>query len=210
LEIHLPSPKGRGAEGEGGIVGKFKPFTKPDTREKFLVECKESAAQQYVLQFASGPAAEDEDRHAAKLLAVMLGDDSGSRLYWELVDPGLAEQATLNHAEYQRAGMMATFMSCDPERIEDNLQILRDIYRRAESDGVTEEELAQAKSKVRSHLVSRKRASFAAVCSPSAAIGSIAAKYRPLESEMKTFAEVGLNEVNAVLAKIPPHSFAPP
>ena len=28
------------------------------------------------------------DRYAAKLLATVLGDDSGSRLYWELVDPG--------------------------------------------------------------------------------------------------------------------------
>ena len=33
------------------------------------------------------------DRFAAKILATILGDDSGSRLYWELVDPGLAEQA---------------------------------------------------------------------------------------------------------------------
>ena len=38
-----------------------------------------------------GPAAADDDRYAAKLLATVLGDDSGSRLYWELVDPGLAE-----------------------------------------------------------------------------------------------------------------------
>ena len=52
---------------------------------------KETATQQYVLQLAAGPAAEDHDRYAAKLLATVLGDDSGSRLYWELVDPGLAE-----------------------------------------------------------------------------------------------------------------------
>ena len=40
------------------------------------------------LQLADGPSATDDDRYAAKLLATIVGDDSGSRLYWELVDPG--------------------------------------------------------------------------------------------------------------------------
>ena len=34
------------------------------------------------------PPPRDADRYAAKLLAMVLGDDSGSRLYWELVDSG--------------------------------------------------------------------------------------------------------------------------
>ena len=34
----------------------------------------------------NGPGATDADRYAAKMLATVLGDDSGSRLYWELVD----------------------------------------------------------------------------------------------------------------------------
>ncbi len=41
---------------------------------------------EYVLQLATGPAAADDDRYAAKILATILGDDSGSRLYWALVD----------------------------------------------------------------------------------------------------------------------------
>ena len=56
------------------------------------------------MQLAPGPAAEDADRYAAKLLATILGDDSGSRLYWDLVDPGLAEQASLSHCEYRAPG----------------------------------------------------------------------------------------------------------
>ena len=39
------------------------------------------------MQLANGPGATDADRYAAKMLATVLGDDSGSRLYWELVDP---------------------------------------------------------------------------------------------------------------------------
>ena len=70
-------------------------------RGSFHVLRKETAEQQYMLQLAAGPAAEDGDRYAAKLLATVLGDDSGSRLYWELVDPGLAETAIIGHDAHQ-------------------------------------------------------------------------------------------------------------
>ncbi len=84
------------------------------------------------MQLAAGPAAEDADRYAAKLLATVLGDDSGSRLYWELVDPGLAEHVSLYHYEYEGAGMFMTYMSCDPEQAAENLQRIADVYRHAE------------------------------------------------------------------------------
>ncbi len=66
-------------------------------QSNFLTLAKASATQQYVLQLAQGPDARAADRYAAKLLAVVLGDDSGSRLFWELVEPGLAEHCELNH-----------------------------------------------------------------------------------------------------------------
>ena len=81
-------------------------------QSSFLTLAKASATQQYVLQLAQGPDARAADRYAAKLLAIVLGDDSGSRLYWELVDPGLAEHCELNHHEYEGAGIFVTFMSC--------------------------------------------------------------------------------------------------
>ncbi len=91
-------------------------------RDGFHLLQKESATQQYLMQLSAAPAAEDPDRFAAKLLATVLGDDSGSRLYWELVDPGLAEHASLGHAEHEGAGMMMTYMTCDPEHAAGNLR----------------------------------------------------------------------------------------
>ena len=122
-------------------------------RRGFHVFNKEIATQQYMLQVVPGPAAEDRDRYAAKLLATVLGDDSGSRLYWELIDPGLAEHAGLSHYEYEGAGLMMTYMSCAPERVAENLQRIFDVYRRTEADGVAPAELEQAKSKLRSRIV---------------------------------------------------------
>jgi predicted Zn-dependent peptidase len=203
----LPNGEGPGvrAEASNTLTSSNNPFrtiTLPTPHEKFLVEHKESAAQQYVLQFAPAPAAEDAQRHAAKLLSVILGDDSGSRLYWELVDPGLAEQATLGHGEYQGAGVLMTYMSCDPERAEENLQTIHDIYRRAQTEGVTEEELAQAKSKVRSHLVlsgERPRGRLF----PVGGDWVYRREYRPVELELETFAAITVAEVNAVLRQYP-------
>jgi predicted Zn-dependent peptidase len=170
--------------------------------EGFHTLTKESAAQQYVLQMAAGPAAEDHDRYAAKLLAVILGDESGSRLFWELVDPGLADQATLGHGENQGAGMMMTYMSCEPEGAEDNLKRLNSVYRQVEKEGITEPELTQAKNKVRSRVVLGSE-------KPSGRLFTIGPdwvyrrEYRPLQKDLDSVAVLTRDEVNAVLEKYP-------
>ena len=129
------------------------PFDARKPRDAFEVIRKDAATQQYSIQLAPGPAAESDDRYAAKLLANVLGDDSGSRLYWELIDTGLAEHVSLGHCEYQGVGTMVTYLGCDPEHAADNLQRILDVYRRVEAEGITPAELDQAKSKVRSRIV---------------------------------------------------------
>ncbi len=133
----------------------------PSTREvpssksqcSFHLMTRSSSAQQYVLQLADAPAAEDDRRFPAKLLATIFGDDSGSRLYWDLVDPGLVESASLGHYEYQGAGMFFTWVSCNPEDAAANFARVQELQAVAERDGFTEEELHQAKSKVKSRVV---------------------------------------------------------
>jgi len=121
--------------------------------KRFEVVHRSSATQQYVLQLSGAPAAEDESRYAAKLLATIVGDESGSRMYWELTEPGYAESASLSHHEYQGVGMFYTWLACDPDQAEQNLQLLESIYREVESHGVTEEELQQARNKVKARVV---------------------------------------------------------
>jgi predicted Zn-dependent peptidase len=106
-----------------------------------------------VLQISNAPAAEDDSRYAAKLLATIVGDDSGSRMYWELTDPGWAESASLSHHEYQGVGMFYTWLACDPDQTEENLGKLQKIYRDVETQGVTDEELQQARNKVKARVV---------------------------------------------------------
>jgi predicted Zn-dependent peptidase len=119
----------------------------------FHVVHKEIATQEYVVQFARGPGSDDDDRFAAKLLATVIGDDTGSRIYWELIDTGVAEQASLGHYEYDDTGVFLTYLSCAPELAAENLQRLHDLLSDVGRQGVTAEELAQAKNKVCSRIV---------------------------------------------------------
>lgn len=130
-----------------------RPAPRAQSRSSVLCMHKETATLEYVLELANAPSATDADRYAAKIMATILGDDSGSRLYWELVDTGLAEQCSLGHSDYQGAGLYLTYMSCDPGQTEENLEAIHAIYQSAQEEGVTAAELSQAKSKINSRVV---------------------------------------------------------
>ncbi len=114
---------------------------------------KPQATQQYVVQIAAAPAAEDDDRYASRLLGTIVGDDTGSRLFWELVDPGMAETAAWGAHEFQRAGVYLTYLACAPEQTAANLARLHEVLSEVETGGVTADELELAKNKVCAHLV---------------------------------------------------------
>ena len=77
--------------------------------------------QQTVIGVADAPPLESADRYAAQLLATVLGDHTGSRLYWALVDPGHADGAELSYQDYNQAGAFFTFLSCEPGETQANL-----------------------------------------------------------------------------------------
>ncbi len=111
--------------------------------------------QQTVVGVADAPPLESDDRYAAHLLATILGDHTGSRLYWALIDPGLADGAELSYQDYNQAGAFFTFLSCEPEATQANLARIAEVYQTAMADGITEDELTQAKNKVLARSVLR-------------------------------------------------------
>jgi predicted Zn-dependent peptidase len=168
----------------------------------FHIVCKDTAAQEYAIMMCPGPAAADADRYAAKILATVLGDDSGSRLYWELVDPGLAEHCSLHHHEYMGAGMFLTYMSCDPEYAAENLQRVQQVYQAALSQGITQAELDQAKNKINSRVVlSSER--------PRGRLFTVGAnwvqrkEYRSVRDDLNAIEAITLQDVAAVQKKYP-------
>ena len=112
-----------------------------------------AATLAYAVRMSAGPAETHADRFAAKLLTTVLGDSSGSRLYWALVDSGAAEQATLHHQEFLDAGLFTTQLSCDPEDAEPLGERILEIYRDAAARGVTVAEFEQARNKLAARVV---------------------------------------------------------
>ena len=163
---------------------------------------REAASQQYILQLADAPASEDEDRFAAKLMATMLGDDSGSRMYWEMVDSGYAESASVGHYEYLGAGMYFTWISCDPETAQANYQRAADLQEQAQQDGFKLEELRQAQSKVKARIVLGSER-------PRNRLFNVGGnwmqrrEYRSVADDLASVDAVTLDDVHRVLAKYP-------
>lgn len=116
---------------------------------------REHATQQYVIQISGGPQASSDDRFAHRLMAVIFGDEGGSRLFWELVDKGLAEYAATASYAFQDAGMLMTFLSGAPDEALPNAAKLRELQTELESGGVTSDELELAQNKVASQIVRR-------------------------------------------------------
>jgi predicted Zn-dependent peptidase len=169
---------------------------------RFEVVHRPTATQEYVLQIADAPSSEDASRYAAKLLATIIGDDSGSRMYWDLVDQGLAETASLGHYEYLGVGMFYTWLACEPDDVEENISRLDGIYRQVEADGVSADELRQAKNKVKARVVlSSER--------PQSRLFNIGGnwlqrrEYRAVADDLKSLDDVTLDDLNAVLKKHP-------
>lgn len=163
---------------------------------------KEAATQQYTIGLSPAPSAVDDDRYAAKLLAAMLGDDTGSRFYWELVDPGRAEHASVGHYDYADTGLFMTYLASDPDTASDVIARAHAVLRDVESAGFQPTELAQTKSKFSSRLVlSAER--------PRGRLFSVGGDwtqrhtYRTTAATLEAFAAVSLDDVHALLAKYP-------
>ncbi len=174
----------------------------PEPRSEFQCLHKESASLQYIIELAQAPGALDDDRYAAKILAAVLGDTSGSRLYWELVDPGLAESAVVGHLDYQETGLFMTSASCDSERSTSILQTILNVFQDAEANGVTQAELDQAKNKINAHVVLGSER-------PRARLFSIGTnwtqrrQYRSVRDDLDTVGAVTVEDMQSVLTKYP-------
>lgn len=99
-------------------TGVQRTFDHPDyqSRQDTIVDPKLS--RHYSAMMWRGPSAQDERRYVAKVLADVLGDSGGSRLYWSLVDPGLAEDADATYLPMDQDGAFYAYACCDPDRAE--------------------------------------------------------------------------------------------
>ncbi len=163
---------------------------------------KDTVTQEHVLLMSPAPGGSDPLRHAADVLAMILGDSTGSRLYWDLVDPGLAESADVSFHDYQGAGGFFTSYSCDPEDVEEILAKIGAIFADVQKKNVTADELFTAKSKVLSRVVRGSERPMGRM----QALGmswTYLGKYLSVDDELKAFDAVDLQAIRTVLDRYP-------
>ena len=168
----------------------------------FEVMTKSSAVQEYIIQLANGPSSTDPDRKAAQVLATIFGDDSGSRLYWRLIDTGLAEYAVMATYPYQGTGLLMTYLCCPPDLCEQNLSVLFELQQQLQNDGISEEELARAKSKIASQLVLASER-------PQSRLFSVGnnwvqrREYHSVKETAESYEKISVAEIGQVIEKYP-------
>lgn len=162
----------------------------------------DKVAQQYVTGIAAAAPADHELGYAGALVSTVVGDGTGSRIYWALTDPGLAEEAGMSIDECDGAGAYYTSFTCDPENADECYGIVRKLVADVQKDGITSEELQQAKTKVMSREVragERTHRRMMTVAKDWVYRGG----YRSVDDELAAWDAVTMQQIGEVLERYP-------
>jgi predicted Zn-dependent peptidase len=176
----------------------------PEPRGSHQFESRLRAEDQQMVLVAvtDGPPLESDDRHAASLIATILGDHTGSRLYWDLIDPGFADGAEVSFQEYNHAGAFFTFVSCTPDEAQANLERVASLYRELSTGGPTSDELERARNKVMARHVLRNERPGPRMMS----LGlnwTYRRKYLTIEADLQAYSRVTMADLRRVLERWP-------
>jgi predicted Zn-dependent peptidase len=119
------------------------PIRKTFTRKKL--------GQAHVVLINNGCSAQDPARYPLAVLSSILGDSSGSKMYWDLVDTGVAESASADSDERDGVGSFGAYASTDPARLDEVVDRMRKIL--GQPMNFSEGELERAKAKLMSRIV---------------------------------------------------------
>jgi len=154
----------------------------------------------YVSLLAPGPSVQDDESYAMQVLATVLGDVSGSKLFWRLIDKGLCDNAYLEVEEMDQTGMVYAYASCSPENLAEVESALREIIS-APLD-FTDEELLRAKTKIRTRVVLQGESSMRRMISCGME-WLYEGTYTKLEDDLEKYLKVDRAAIKAALEKFP-------
>lgn len=159
------------------------------------------ATQQYTLEYSPSPSILDPQRYVYRILASILGDDSGSRMFWELTDKGLADLAVAFTNEFEDCGIFGLYLACAPEQQSENWERIESILGGARTHAITEKELELAKNKVRAGMILASER-------PSNRLFSIGnawlsrRKYETVRDATENYQRVSLDEVQGAFERL--------
>ena len=169
-------------------------------RERFKLESAK-VNRQYLLMLCPAPAMTDERRYAAAMLMQILGNVDGSRLYWALVETGLAEEAQAQHDPRDGVGDYLIYCSCSPNDADKVERIALEEAAKL-PDTLTADDL----DRVRSRVVTAATLQGELPAGRMRRLGRLwtyAGEYRSLDSELERMNAVTLDDLRAVYAAFP-------
>ena len=175
------------------------------SKKKKRVE-KSNLAREHICLMSAGLSAQDPRRFAASLLGVIVGDEVGSRFFWELVDKALAEAATMQFGAMDGTGVFCSYIRCSSENVPKVLDTIRGIFRSLSESGVTEDELTKAKNKILSALVIKNEL-------PMGRLGNLGSnwiyleQYRTIEEDISAIKAVTVGDVHSLIEQFNPGDF---
>lgn len=175
-------------------------FTPAHPAARVIVKPKQQ--QQIMLSAWPSVSVEDKDYYAAVLAAMILGDGSGSRLFWNIFQKGLAESVGATLHPFDRTGMMLTLVSTTPDHAPAVRELVAAELRGMQEDGVQEDELRRAKDKLVSHTVLDGESAYSRM-QDLAYTWVIERRLRTIEDEMAEIEAVTLADIRRVLDRFP-------
>ena len=183
--------------GEMGRVAA--PFT-PNSADTIIV--KPQQKQQIVLLAWPSVSVQDDDLYAAYLAMMALGDGTGSRLFWNIYQKGLAETAVASLSPMDGTGMNVAFISTTPDHAPGVLELLRAELKGLQADGVLEDELRRAKDKLVSRTVLDGDSAFSRM-QDLAYTWAAKEEVRSIQDEIAEIEAVTLADIRRVLDRFP-------
>jgi predicted Zn-dependent peptidase len=175
------------------------------SRKKDRVE-KPNLVREHICLMSSAVAAQDKRRFAASVLAAVIGDDVGSRFFWELVDKALAETASMQFEAMDGTGAFCSYISCSSENVAKVLDTVRSIFDSLSKSGITEDELRKAKNKILSALVIKNELPMGRLD----ALGFnwiYLQKYRTIADDVSAVKAVTVDDVHLLIEQFNPAGF---
>ncbi len=167
---------------------------------------KPNLSREHICLMSPAVAATDQRRFAASLLTSIIGDDTGSRFFWELVDKAIAETASMQFGPMDGTGAFYSYIRCSKENAAKAMAIVEDVFAGVAQKGVTKEELEKAKNKILSGLVIKNEVSMGRLVD----LGFnwvYAKEYQPIEDDIKAVKVVTVDDIRALIEQFQPAHF---
>jgi predicted Zn-dependent peptidase len=188
-----------GAWQSGEMGRETVPFT-PESASTVIV--KPQQKQQIMLLAWPGVSVQDDDLYAAYLAMMVLGDGTGSRLFWNIYQKGLAETAAASLSPMDGTGMCVAFISTTPDHAPGVLELLRSELKSLQADGIHEDELRRAKDKLVSRTVLDGDSAFSRM-QDLAYTWAAKEEVRSIQDEIAEIEAVTVDDVRRVLDRFP-------